>query len=182
MKMKAATILRTAALTAAFCMTLADAALAQTFFPPDSTVNAILSDRVARKRAMGLVVATFEQGKEPRIYTAGVSGIAGLPLDGNTLFEVGSITKVFTNTILADMVKKGEVRLDDPVAKFLPARVHVPERDGKKITLVDLATQSSGLPRLPNNLNPADATNPYADYTITQLYEFLSSYVLPRDI
>jgi CubicO group peptidase (beta-lactamase class C family) len=89
---------------------------------------------------------------------------------------------VFTNTILADMVIKGEVRLDDPVGKFLPARVHVPEKDGRKITLVDLATQSSGLPRLPTNLNPVDRSNPYADYTITQLYEFLSSYVLTRDV
>lgn len=148
----------------------------------DSAVNAILADRIARKRAMGLVVVTLDEGKAPKIYTAGVSGLAGVPLDGNTVFEIGSITKVFTNTILADMVRKGEVSLDDPVAKFLPARVHVPERNGRKITLLDLATQSSGLPRLPTNLNPADATNPYADYSITQLYEFLSSYVLTRDI
>ena len=148
----------------------------------DSAINSILADRIARKRSMGLVVATLELGKPPRIYTAGVSGLAGLPLDGNTVFEIGSITKVFTNTILADMVKKGEVSLDDPVSKFLPGRVRVPERNGKKITLLDLATQSSGLPRLPNNLNPADATNPYADYSVTQLYEFLSSYVLTRDI
>lgn len=160
----------------------ADRAIAQSFFPPDSTVRSILADRIARKRAMGLVIATLDQGKAPQIYTAGVSGVAGVPLDGNTIFEIGSITKVFTNTILAEMVRKGEVSLDDPIAKFLPARVHVPARNGKQITLVDLATQSSGLPRLPTNLNPADATNPYADYSVTQLYEFLSSYVLPRDI
>ncbi len=148
----------------------------------DSAISAILAERVAQKKAMGLVVATLELGKPPRIYTAGISGVGGLPLDGNTIFEIGSITKVFTATILADMVRKGEVSLDDPVGKFLPARVRVPERNGKKITLLDLATQSSGLPRLPNNINPADVTNPYADYTVTQLYEFLSSYVLPRDI
>ena len=181
-KMNSSGILRAAALAAALTMTPAVSALAQSSFPADSTINAILSDRVARKRAMGLVVATFEQGRAPHIYTAGVSGLAGLPLDASTIFEIGSITKVFTNTILADMVRKGEVRLDDPVAKFLPGRVRVPERNGKRITLADLATQSSGLPRLPNNLNPADATNPYADYSVTQLYEFLSSYVLPRDI
>lgn len=181
-KMNLARTLRAAALASAFSLIQADQVLAQTFFPPDSAVKAILSDRVARKRAMGIVVATFEQGRAPQIYSAGVSGIAGLPLDGNTIFEIGSITKVFSNTILADMVRKGEVSLDDPVAKYLPARVHVPERNGKKITLLDLATQSSGLPRLPSNLNPADATNPYADYSVTQLYEFLSAYSLPRDI
>lgn len=181
-KMNCSGILRGAALAAALSVTQADRVLAQAFFPSDSTIKAVLSDRVARERAMGLVVATFEQGRAPQIYTAGVSGLAGVALDGNTVFEIGSITKVFTNTILADMVRQNEVRLDDPVAKFLPGRVRAPERGGKKVTLVDLATQSSGLPRLPNNLNPADATNPYADYSITQLYEFLSSYSLPRDI
>lgn len=157
-------------------------AAAQAPAASDSGIRAILADRIARKRSMGLVVATFEQGKAAQIYTAGVSGIAGLPLDGNTIFEIGSISKVFTNTILADMVRKGEASLDDPIAKYLPATVRVPERSGKKITLVDLATQSSGLPRLPTNLNPADAANPYADYSVKQLYDFLSSYSLPRDI
>jgi D-alanyl-D-alanine-carboxypeptidase/D-alanyl-D-alanine-endopeptidase len=148
----------------------------------DSAIQAILSDRVAARRTMGIVVATLEPGKQPHIYTAGVSGIVGLPLDGNTVFEIGSITKVFTNTILADMVKRGEVKLDDPIAKYLPASVHVPQRNGRQITLVDLATQSSGLPRLPTNLAPADMNNPYADYSVKQLYDFLSSYTLTRDI
>jgi Beta-lactamase class C and other penicillin binding proteins len=148
----------------------------------DSAIRAILSDRVTTRRTMGIVVATLELGKQPHIYTAGVSGVAGLPLDASTVFEIGSITKVFTNTILADMVKRGEVKLDDPIAKYLPASVHVPERNGKQITLVDLATQTSGLPRLPTNLAPADMSNPYADYSVKQLYDFLSSYTLTRDI
>jgi CubicO group peptidase (beta-lactamase class C family) len=155
---------------------------AQEPFAPDSVIQAIIDERVASKRAMGLVVAVLEQGKQPRIHAAGVSGKAGLALDGNTLFEIGSITKTFTGSLLADMVLRGEVKLDDPVAKFLPASVHVPSRNGKQITLLDLATQSSGLPRMPNNMHPADASNPYADYTVQQLYEFLSGYQLTRDI
>lgn len=105
-----------------------------------------------------------------------------IALDGNTVFEIGSITKVFTASVLADMVAKGEVRLDDPVAKFLPASVRVPSRNGTQITLIDLATQSSGLPRMPNNFTPANNENPYADYTVAQLYAFLSGYELTRDI
>ena len=102
--------------------------------------------------------------------------------NGDTIFEIGSATKVFTSLLLADMVQRGEVALNDPVAKFLPAGVSVPERNGRQITLVDLATHTSGLPRLPANLNPKDPNNPYADYTPEQLYQFLSSYQLPRDI
>jgi CubicO group peptidase (beta-lactamase class C family) len=61
------------------------------------------------------------------------------PVERDTIFEIGSITKVFTSLLLSDMVQKGEVSLDDPVAKYLPPDVKVPERAGKKITLVDLS-------------------------------------------
>jgi CubicO group peptidase (beta-lactamase class C family) len=81
-----------------------------------------------------------------------------------------------------DMVRKGEVALDDPVSKFLPAEVKMPERGGRKITLRDLSTQSSGLPRMPNNFTPKDASNPYADYSVEQMYQFLSGHELRRDI
>jgi len=57
----------------------------------------------------------------------------------------------------------------------------MPERNGKAITLLDLSTHSSGLPRIPRNLNPKDPANPYADYRVDDLYQFLSSYELPRD-
>ena len=102
--------------------------------------------------------------------------------DGDTVFEIGSITKVFTSLILADMVERGEVKLDDPVSKFLPASVTVPSRNGRQITLLDISMQISGLPRMPNNMKPADPENPYADYDPAKLYEFLSGYTLQRDI
>ena len=57
----------------------------------------------------------------------------------------------------------------------------MPERSGKSITLLDLSTHTSGLPRLPSNLKPKDPRNPYADYSVEDLYQFLSSYELPRD-
>lgn len=107
------------------------------------------------------------------------------PLNGDTIFEVGSTTKVFTSLLLTDMVERGEVALDDPAAKYLPASffpVKMPERNGRLITLVDLATHTSGLPRLPTNIFPKDSSNPYADYSVEQLYQFLATYKLPRDI
>ena len=154
--------------------------LAQQFIS-DSALRAIVQERVAAKRTQGIVVAVMEKGKAPLIQTAGISGVAGVPLDGNTVFEMGSISKVFTGALLADMVARGEVKLDDPIAKYLPQTVKVPSRNGRKITLLDLATQSSGLPRLPSNMRPADFSNPYADYSVQQLYEFLSGYSLTRD-
>jgi serine-type D-Ala-D-Ala carboxypeptidase/endopeptidase len=86
---------------------------------------------------------------------------------------------VFTSLVLMDMVRKGEVSVTDPISKYLPASVKVPERKGRKITLQDLATQSSGLPPMASN---EDSANPYAGYTTEQLYAFLSTYQLTRDI
>jgi CubicO group peptidase (beta-lactamase class C family) len=103
-------------------------------------------------------------------------------LNGDTVFEIGSITKIFTSLLLADMTLRGELKLDDPVGKFLPATVTMPERGGQQITLIDLATHRSGLPRLPENFYPKDPANPYADYTVEQLYEFLNNYRLTRDV
>src|SRR5207253_241565 len=76
----------------------------------------------------------------------------------------------------------GEVALRDPVVKYLPPGTKMPERNGRSITPVDLATHTSGLPRLPTNMSPKDPNNPYADYSVKQLYEFLSTYQLSRDI
>src|SRR6202012_316686 len=80
------------------------------------------------------------------------------------------------------MVLKGEVKLDDPAAKYLPAGDTLPERGGKQITLIDLSTHTSGLRRLPGNFAPKDMSTPYADYTTGMLYDFLNHYTLTRDI
>jgi CubicO group peptidase (beta-lactamase class C family) len=100
--------------------------------------------------------------------------------DGNTVYEIGSITKTFTATLLAREVLAGHLKLDTPVAQLLDG-FKVPSRNGKEITLGTLATQHSGLPRLPANMRPADPANPYADYDAAKLKAFLADYELPRD-
>jgi CubicO group peptidase (beta-lactamase class C family) len=151
--------------------------------PTDAEIRKILVERIDTfHKGVGIVVGVIEpQGRRIISYGSLNQGDAR-PLNGDTVFEIGSITKVFTSLLLADMVQRGEVALTDPVAKFLPAGVKVPERGGRVITLVDLSTHTSGLPRMPSNFKPKDPQNPYADYGPEQLYEFLSSYQLTRDI
>ena len=109
-------------------------------------------------------------------------GPAGAPaFDAGTVFEIGSMTKVFTALLLADMALKGEIALDDPVEKYLPDGATMPVRNGKAITLRHLTMQNSGLPRLPDNMPYADPEDPYADYTEQNLLDFLAGYELPRD-
>lgn len=152
-------------------------------FPADAVIQAMIQSRVDENRAVGIVVGVMEADGSRRIFAAGEPGPDAQALGEHSIFEIGSVTKVFTATLLADMVAKGEVALDDPVVKFLPAgEVTMPTRGGKEITLLDLSTHRSALPRMPDNFAPADAANPYADYTVEQLYEFLSNHELRRDI
>jgi D-alanyl-D-alanine-carboxypeptidase/D-alanyl-D-alanine-endopeptidase len=151
--------------------------------PSDAEIRRILIERIDKYRqSVGIVVGVIEpRGRRVVAYGNLASGDPR-PLNGDTVFEIGSITKLFTSLLLADMAERNEVALADPVAKYLPATVKVPERRAEQITLEDLATHKSGLPRMPANVDPRDPGNPFAEYSVEQLYGFLSSYQLPRDI
>ncbi|MEA2336910.1 MAG: hypothetical protein QOE82_917 [Thermoanaerobaculia bacterium] len=149
---------------------------------PDKDIRAILADRIdVQHQSVGIVVGVIDPSGR-RVVAYGNTAKGGKLVDADTVYEIGSITKVFTSLLLADMAQRGEVALTDPVSKYLPPNVKVPERGGKKITLIDLATHTSGLPRMPTNFHPKDAANPYADFTVAQLYEFLATVELTRDI
>ena len=174
---EAATVMITRPVLAATAFAISSG---QTQAIKDVTINELIRERVSSGANPAIVVGVVQDG-QARTFAHGKGGAANGQLDGNTIFEIGSLTKVFTSAILADMVRKGEVALDDPVEKHLPASVRVPMR-GRKITLLDLSVQHSGLPRLPGNLVPRDIDNPYADYTSELMFEFLATCRLTRDV
>lgn len=146
----------------------------------EGTIDSLSRAFRAQHDASALVVGIVDANGE-RVLPFGVlSETDSTAVTGDTRFEVGSVTKVLTSILLARMVEKGEVTLDDPIARFLPDSVSAPEYRGTPITLRELATHSSSLPRLPTNISPADMSDPYADYTAARLYEFLDSYDLPQ--
>lgn len=147
----------------------------------DPEILSIIKQRVDEKRSAGIVVGVIDADGHSRVVAYGDPGPGQPPLDGNSVFEIGSISKVFTATVLAEMVQEGVVHLDDPAQKYLPPTVQLPTRNGKAITLANLSEQNSGLPRMPDNFHPVDQANPYADYTVQQMYDFLSHYQLTRD-
>jgi CubicO group peptidase (beta-lactamase class C family) len=152
----------------------------QSAFPPDSAIRSIMAARIGKGGAAGVVIGLLEPDGSTRVLAAGDGG-AGRSLDAESVFEIGSITKVFTGAVLADMVTRGEVTLSDPLSTHLPDTVRVPSRNGIAITLEHLATQRSGLPRLPSNLRMTNALNPYSEYTVDRLYAFLNGHTLVRD-
>jgi len=151
--------------------------------PSEAEIRRILADRVGAENAGAAIVVGVIDASGRRVVAYGsLAKNDNRRPGGDTVFEIGSMTKVFTSLLLMDMARRGDVALTDPASKYLPAGVKMPERNNRKITLADLSTQSSGLPRLPSNLKPKDEMNPYADYSVQQMYDFLSGYQLTRDI
>jgi CubicO group peptidase (beta-lactamase class C family) len=147
--------------------------------PADAEIARLIADRNAQRTGQGTVVGVLGPEGE-RIVAGGPAD--GPAFDGSSLFEIGSISKVFTALLLADMANKGEVSLDDPAAKYLPVGHRMPERGARQITLRDLSLHTSGLPRLPDNMPMGTPEDPYVDYREEQLLAFLDRYELPRDI
>ncbi len=149
----------------------------------EAEIKKILQQRIdVDKKGVGIAIGIINE-KGTKIINYGKMNVKEIrEVTADSLFEIGSITKVFTGILLADMVARGEMKLDDPISLYLPKTVKTPTRNGKEITLRDLATHTSALPRMPTNFKPKDSKNPFADYTVAQLYEFLSTYTLPRDI
>jgi len=144
-------------------------------FPPDDEVRQLLQERIDQKLAIGLIVGLLDS-RGPRFVTAGASGNPAHPqIDELTLFEIGSLTKIFTAAALTAAVARGNISLDDPISKFLP----LPSNGVGDRTLKEFVTHTTGLPRLPSGFawwwnllrHPRD---PYAHYSQRALYAYLA--------
>lgn len=153
----------------------------------DAQIQDMLKQRIeVDKKGVGIMVGIVD-AKGQRFVAYGKPKLdsqldSQSALKLNSVFEIGSVTKTFTALLLADMVVKGEVKLDDPIAKYLPKEVRVPHRNGKQITLLDLATHRAGFPRNIDGYPKKQPVPTYAGLTVAEMYHYLSHYKLPRDI
>ncbi len=155
-------------------------ALVQTSNPlrteTDKKVDSVVRTYIQKANTVGLCVGIIKNGNITTYsYGETIKYNKKLP-NADNFFELGSITKTFTATLLAYYVNLGKVKLTDPITKYLPDSVAAnPEL--KSITLLNLSNHTSGLPRLPDNLisHATDALNPYKDYTKQLLYEYLKT-------
>ncbi len=126
----------------------------------------------------GFVVGLVDETGSKVISAGRLGNGTSQGIDGNTVFEIGSITKTFTSLLLVDMVNRGELKFDDPVAKHLPPSVRVPTYDKKRITLLNLAVQDSGLPFNADNHAEGTWWEGFNAYTAKDMYAFLSHHRL----
>lgn len=149
----------------------------------DAEIRVLLRDYIdLDKLGVGLVIGIVDDHGSRIVSYGKMDNGTDRDVDGDTLFEIGSITKVFTALLLQDMVERGQMKLEDPAQKYLPDSARMPTYQGKEITLLHLATHTSGLPCAPDNQSPATWRNPdpQDSYTPRQLYTFLSNYQLSR--
>jgi serine-type D-Ala-D-Ala carboxypeptidase/endopeptidase len=141
----------------------------------EKAARPLIDNRVADGLSIGYI-----EGEHYGMVHLGSSGKAKDKPNNLTLYELGSISKVFTSLLLADAVVRGEIDLNAAADAANPAEIRFPSRDGRSINWIDLSTHRSGLPRLPTNLTPTDLTDPYRDYDSKQAAAFLNQYELPR--
>jgi serine-type D-Ala-D-Ala carboxypeptidase/endopeptidase len=144
----------------------------------DERFRQVAQERIDDDWYRSLVVGIVNGGKS-EVFAFGELDGGGKP-DGDTVYEIGSITKTFTATLLADDVLSGRCRLDTPVVELLTG-FKIPESNGKKITLGQLATHHSGLPFMPSNISSVDSANPHAEYDAEKMRAFLEDRQLSRD-
>ena len=158
-------------------------------------INALVDNN----RTKAAIVIGIVDPNGTQFYSNGkISNTNNTNVDQNTVFAIGSNTKVFTTVLLAEMVEDGLIKLNDPIDKYLPPNVTIPQFKGHKITIEDLATHTSGLPEFPSNYCPSFAiSNAQSlddkvqrvrnlmsctkNYTIGQLYQGLSNTTLTRE-
>ena len=150
--------------------------------PADAEIARLIRFRLEKQHAATGIVVGVLRPSGPSIVAYGATALkGGRKVGGDTIYEVASLTKVFTALLLADAAARGEAGLDDPLEAYVPPGVKVPRFDDRAITLTDLATHTAGLPLRPNNLHAApDAINKYAGYSLDQLYAGLPDYRMTR--
>jgi CubicO group peptidase (beta-lactamase class C family) len=150
-----------------------------------NAIHAFLQHRGDLEKTAGAIVVGIVDDHGSNVISFGkLDNGTDREADGDSLFNIYSSSCTFTGLLLQDMIERGQMNLDDPVAKYLPKTVKMPTHNGREITLRHLVTETSGFPYLDEYLEyfePKRADNAFADFTLKDLYAFVSGYQLTRD-
>lgn len=166
--------MRTTHLLAIFALAVGGPALAEL---PEQ-IDALCQPYVDSQTVGGMTVGVIK-GDQAFVRGYGqLSADKSTKPDGQTIYEIGSVSKVFTGLLLAEAVIDSRVSLVTPAEDLLPKGVTMNRRhESLPIRLWHLSTHTSGLPRLPDNLSENwDVNDPYASYSGKQLAKFLGDY------
>ncbi|MEQ9412799.1 MAG: serine hydrolase domain-containing protein, partial [Cyclobacteriaceae bacterium] len=149
--------------------------------PLPAEVVATIEKRIEEGVTPSIALAIIDSSGV-QYFNFGKTATNGKDVDEYAIYEIGSISKAFTALLLAQQVLDGDIQLEDKVNDFLPDGITIPVMGDTEITFGNLTDHTSGLPRMPDNFAPANPNNPYADYTVEQMYEAISSYEPVRTV
>ncbi|MBN2478680.1 MAG: beta-lactamase family protein [Parachlamydiales bacterium] len=143
-------------------------------------IQSLIDKCIDEGHTQGMVIAIITEDGT-KFYKGGRLGVNDdTPMDEYALFELGSISKIFTSLLLQQMVNCNEVKKDDFMEMYLPEGVKVPSYHGKKITLEHLSNHTAGFPYVPENFLMSDPYNPWREYNIEYVYaDILGKFNLP---
>lgn len=153
----------------------------------ESQINEAVKPLLDGNKNLGLAVGVFDvNGEYSRSFFYGrTNKEENIKPNENTVFEIGGLTNTFTTTMLVMLERDGKMKINDPVQNYLPDSVTIHNFTSKEIVKVlHLATNTSGLPRVPTNLatNPKmDAKDPYKNYNVNDLYYFVNNFILENE-
>lgn len=160
------------------CQQTSDKKALQTL-PPEvvESIEKRIANGVTPSMAIALIDSTGT-----KFFHFGKASKDGKAVDQHSIYEIGSISKVFTGILLAQQVLDGDLKLDDEINDYLPEGIKSTVMGDAAITFGNLTDHTSGYPRMPDNFTPANPNNPFADYTEDQMYAFISDYQPVREV
>ncbi len=135
-------------------------------------LDSVVSVALKANRIPGMAIGVVHQGNVLVERAYGYADVENrVPATANTVYQLGSVTKVVTGHLLSILIARGVMTLDEPVSRFFPLSVRFPFDDrGADLTIRHLATHSGAFPRYPGNLDRIDP-DPIRGYAIDQMYE-----------
>ena len=147
-------------------------------------IDSLARDYLANAATCGLSIGIVARGSTEMYFYGSVNKDTEALPGPSTIYEIGSITKTFTGTILAHAINEGKIKPDDDIRKYLPGEYPNLEYEGKPITVQDLANHTSGLARMPNDLNRQDnfdPSDPFKNYTTEMVLNYLKTVKLNKE-
>lgn len=147
----------------------------------DGMVDGVVHRYLKNEKARGIAIGIIHNNGAAKSWGYGYTNdVNGYKIDGETLFALGSVSKGVTGEVIAGLVDKGQLKWDDKLADLLPKNTLLSD-DAKNITLLELATHTSGLPRQNMNKEMLESFLKYL-YTGNNFYHELDSDEILNDL
>ncbi len=154
--------------------------IAEDDFKYEKKIDALVNPYLTHNKINAVSVGVISNGQIWKKHFGTLDGKGTPAPNDKTLYEIGSISKVFTSILLADAVVSGRLKLDDPISTIMKELAEKNPKLGNQITFLQLSLHTSGLPRMPTNFKPADSANPFAGYDRSMLNDYLLKAKLKR--